>query len=110
MTDLSGWWDDYFWGAMTVLRGFGVSIILTVAFGLIGAAAKLSKSRIANKIAGAYTVAFRGTPELLVLLLFYYGSAVTLTGISKIFFPQTQFVDIPKMKYYSDLTARGVEA
>ncbi|MEN8246872.1 MAG: ABC transporter permease [Thermodesulfobacteriota bacterium] len=95
MVDLSGWWDDYFWGAITVLRVFGVSLILMVVFGLIGASAKLSKSRIAHKIAGAYTVAFRGTPELLVLLLFYYGSAVTLTGISKIFFPETQFVDIP---------------
>ena len=95
MVDLSGWWDDYFWGAMTVLRVFAVSLVLTVVFGLIGAAAKLSKSRIAHKIAGAYTIAFRGTPELLVLLIFYYGSAVTLTGIGKIFSSQTQFVDIP---------------
>lgn len=95
MEYLSGWWDDYFWGAMTVLRVFAVSLVLTVIFGLIGASAKLSKSRIANKIAGAYTIAFRGTPELLVLLIFYYGSAVTLTSMAKIIFPQTQFIDIP---------------
>ena len=95
MADLSGWWDDYFWGAMAVLRVFGVSLIMTVVFGLIGATAKLSKSRIANKIAGAYTIAFRGTPELLVLLIFYYGSAITLTSITQTFFPQIQFVDIP---------------
>lgn len=95
MADLSGWWDDYFWGAMAVLRVFGVSVILTVVFGLIGAAAKLSKNRIAQKIAGAYTIAFRGTPELLVLLIFYYGSAVTLTAITNLFFSETQFVDIP---------------
>ena len=80
---------------MAVLRVFGVSLVLTVVFGLIGAAAKLSKNRIANKIAAAYTIAFRGTPELLVLLIFYYGPAVTMTGISKIFFPETQFIDIP---------------
>jgi len=95
LADLSGWWDDYFWGAMAVLRVFGVSVILTVVFGLIGAAAKLSKNRIAQKIAGAYTIAFRGTPELLVLLIFYYGSAVTLTAITNLFFSETQFVDIP---------------
>jgi len=70
-------------------------VILTVVFGLIGAAAKLSKNRIAQKIAGAYTIAFRGTPELLVLLIFYYGSAVTLTAITNLFFSETQFVDIP---------------
>jgi len=95
VADLAGWWDDYFWGAMAVLRVFAVSLILTVIFGLIGAAAKLSKNRIAHKIAGAYTIVFRGTPELLVLLIFYYGSAVTLTAIIKTFFAQTQFVDIP---------------
>ncbi len=88
MADLSGWWDDYFWGAMTVLKVFGVSVIMAVIFGLIGASAKLSKNRIANKIAGAYTIVFRGTPELLVLLLFYYGSAIALTGIMQIFFPR----------------------
>ena len=65
MADLSVWWDDYFWGAMTVLKVFGVSLIMTVIFGLIGATAKLSKSRIAHKIASAYTIAFRGTPALL---------------------------------------------
>ena len=95
MADLAGWWDDYFWGAMTVLQIFGVSLIMTIILGLIGAAAKLSKSRIAQKIAAAYTVTFRGTPELLVLLIFYYGSAITLTGITHIFSPETQFVDIP---------------
>jgi len=95
VADLSVWWDDYFWGAMTVLKVFGVSLIMTVIFGLIGASAKLSKSRIAHKIASAYTIAFRGTPELLVLLIFYFGSAITLTSITHIFSPETQFVDIP---------------
>ena len=31
-----------------------------------------------------YVTFFRGTPELLVLLLFYFGSAVTLTAIAKL--------------------------
>ncbi len=58
MADLTGWWDDYFWGAMTVLKVFGVSLILAVIFGLIGASAKLSKSRL---IVGSYaTETFRG--------------------------------------------------
>ena len=97
MADLSGWWDDYFWAAMVVLRVFGISLILTVIFGLIGASAKLSKNRIANKIANAYTIVFRGTPELLVILLVYYGSAITLTNIMRVFFSQMQFVDIPPL-------------
>ncbi len=95
MSDIVGWLDDYFWGAMVVLRVFGVSLLMAVLFGLIGSAAKLSKSRIAKSIASGYTVVFRGTPELLVLLIFYFGSAVTLTHIAQIVDPEIQFVDIP---------------
>jgi octopine/nopaline transport system permease protein len=95
MADLAGWWDDFFWGSVVVFQVFIVSLILMVLFGLIGAAAKLSKSRIAQNIASAYTVIFRGTPEILVLLLIYFGSAITLTGIAHIFDPTIAFVDIP---------------
>jgi len=79
---------------MVVLKLFAVSLVMAVTFGLIGAAAKLSKSRIANRIASAYTIVFRGVPELLIILIFYYGSAITLTSIARAFYPQTQFVDI----------------
>lgn len=95
MEVLDGWWDDFFWGSVVVLRVFLASLVLMVIFGLIGAAAKLSDNRIARKIAGAYTVVFRGTPEILVILLLYFGSAVTLTAIAQIFDPEIKFVDIP---------------
>ena len=68
MEALSGWWDDYFWGAVVVLKVFVTSLILMILFGLFGAAAKLSDNRLAQKAAGAYTVVFRGTPEILVIL------------------------------------------
>ncbi len=95
MAAVSGWWDDFFWGSLVVVELFFVALFLTVIFGLVGAAAKLSKSRAAHSIASAYTVVFRGTPEILVLLLFYFGSAVTLTAIAQVFDPEIKFVDIP---------------
>ena len=72
MEALTGWWDDYAWASLVVAKVFLASLGLMVLFGLIGAGAKLSNSRIAQKIAGAYTVIFRGTPEILVILLLYY--------------------------------------
>lgn len=66
-----------------------------VLFGLIGAAAKLSDNRVAQKIANGYTVVFRGTPEILVILLLYFGSAIALTAIAKLFDPDIRFVDVP---------------
>ncbi len=77
MDAIDGWWDDFFWGSVVVVELFVVALILTVLFGLIGAASKLSGNRVAKRIANGYTIVFRGTPEILVLLLFYFGSAIT---------------------------------
>lgn len=92
---LTGWWDDYLWGAVIVAKVFVASLLLMILFGLIGAAAKLSDSRIAQKIANGYTVVFRGTPEILVILLLYFGSAIALTAIAQLFDPDIRFVDVP---------------
>ena len=95
MSARAGWGDDYVWGAMVILRIFAVSLILAVIIGLIGSAMKLSGSRAAQKIAGAYTVVFRGTPELLVLLIIYFGAAITLTAIAQSFDASVQFIEVP---------------
>ena len=95
MDALTGWWDDFLWGSVAVVEIFFIALFLTVIFGLIGAAAKLSKSRVAKAIAGGYTIVFRGTPEILVLLLLYFGSAIALTAIAQVFDPEIKFLDIP---------------
>lgn len=95
MEVLSGWWDDFFWGSVVVAQVFVASLVLMVIFGLMGAAAKLSENRLARNIAGAYTVIFRGTPEILVILLLYFGAAITLTAIAQLFNPEIRFVDVP---------------
>lgn len=95
MEVLSGWWDDFFWGSVVVVQVFFASLVLMIIFGLIGAAAKLSNNRVAQKIAGGYTIVFRGTPEILVILLLYFGSAITLTGIAQLFNPEVKFLDVP---------------
>lgn len=95
MSVLDGWWDDFFFGFLVVLQVFAVSLVFAVLLGLIGASAKLSKSRVLRGLAQAYTVVFRGTPELLVLLLFYFGMALTLTAIVQVFDSSARFIDIP---------------
>ena len=95
MEALTGWWDDYLAGSIVVFKIFMASLSLMVIFGLIGAAAKLSNSIIAKKIANAYTIVFRGTPEILVVLLIYFGSAITLTAIAQLFDPSIKYVDVP---------------
>ena len=92
---LYDWWEAFLFGLLMVLRISAVALVLAVACGLIGASAKLSNSRVARALAKAYTVVFRGTPELLLLLLFYFGTAITLTSIAQLFNPDARFVDMP---------------
>ncbi len=49
--------------------------------GLAGAAAKLSRFRVLRMIADAYTTIVRGVPELLVILLVYFGGTAALTAL-----------------------------
>lgn len=95
MEAIAGWWDDYFWASIVVFKVFIASLLFMVLFGLIGAMAKLSNNRIAQKLASAYTIVFRGTPEILVILLLYFGSAIALTSIAQVFNPDIKFLDVP---------------
>ena len=94
MAEVAGWLDEYAWGAFVILRVFLVAALLTVVFGLIGAAARLAGG-VPARLAGAYVTFFRGTPELLVLLLFYFGSAITLSAIARALDASAGFIDIP---------------
>ena len=94
MSDVVGWLDEYAWGAWVILRVFLVAAVLTIVFGILGAACRLAGG-LPSRLAGAYVTFFRGTPELLILLLFYFGSAITLTAIARAIDPEAGFVDIP---------------
>ncbi|WP_458412116.1 amino acid ABC transporter permease [Schinkia sp. CFF1] len=51
----------------------GLSVVLGTILGLILAVMKLSRSKIAQKIAHGYTTVLRCTPSIVLLFLTYYG-------------------------------------
>ncbi|MXW85735.1 MAG: ABC transporter permease [Boseongicola sp. SB0673_bin_14] len=57
------------------------SILLAVALGLAGAGARLSGSPLARRVAGTYTTIVRGVPDLVVMLLLYFGGQVLLNQV-----------------------------
>lgn len=59
------------------LSALAVSIML----GLLGAAAKLSGNRVLSGIATLYTTVIRGIPELVVMLLVFYGGTIGLNHL-----------------------------
>ncbi|MBT4405132.1 MAG: ABC transporter permease subunit, partial [Acidiferrobacteraceae bacterium] len=49
------------------------SLTLSVLLGLIGASAKLAVNPIPRRIAGIYTTLVRGVPDLVLMMLLFYG-------------------------------------
>ncbi|WP_281967364.1 ABC transporter permease [Roseovarius nanhaiticus] len=60
------------------------SLAIALVFGLLGAWAKLSASRAARRIAGLYTTVVRGVPDLVLILLVFFGGQVTLNNIGAV--------------------------
>src|SRR5882672_7363626 len=73
---------DYFWnvlsaGAVTLEVSL-LSLLVSVVLGGLGAWAKLAGGRVIAGAAQAYTSVIRGVPDLVLLLLFFYGGPVLL--------------------------------
>ncbi|MFJ5297769.1 ABC transporter permease [Pseudomonas sp. NPDC088368] len=88
------------WGA-ALLKAAGMTVVLTLAALLVGAvagsavaAAKLSRRRSLRYLGDAYSILFRGIPELLVIYLFYFGGATVMGAINH-WFGGEGFVDTP---------------
>ena len=80
-----GWGPDMLKATtMTVLvavSGFASGLL----FGLLGAAARLSRFPLLAAAAGTYTTVFRGVPNLLVIYLLYFGSSSVLSSVAAAF-------------------------
>jgi arginine/ornithine transport system permease protein len=80
-------------GLSLTLRVSAVSLAIACVFGLIGATAKLSGSRAARIAADVYTTLIRGMPELVLMLLIFYGGQI---GINKLAESQGwDYIEIP---------------
>ena len=82
MFDLKGYGPALAEGAVITIELAFLSLALALALGLVGASAKLSGSRVAAGIATAYTTLIRGVPDLVMMLLFYYGGQVAVNMLS----------------------------
>ncbi len=82
MLDLKGYGPALLQGAVVTIELAFLSLALALVLGLIGASAKLSRSRVAIGIATTYTTLIRGVPDLVMMLLFYYGGQVAVNNLS----------------------------
>lgn len=73
----------------TILEGAGItlsvaiaSLVVAMVLGLAGAAAKLSRSRVLSAIASVYTTVIRGVPDLVLMLLIFYGAQAGVNALA----------------------------
>ena len=80
--DLKGYgWMLWVGLEMTLLVGV-CSMFVAMLLGFVGAWGKLSKNKIASYAARTYTTVIRGIPELLLLLIIYYGTPTLIQGLA----------------------------
>jgi His/Glu/Gln/Arg/opine family amino acid ABC transporter permease subunit len=80
-------------GLSITLKVAALSLATACVFGLLGAVAKLSSSRAARWAAEVYTTLIRGLPELVLMLLIFYGGQILLNK-----FVEAQgwdYIDVP---------------
>lgn len=81
----AGFGDEILLGAWLTLQLAVSSLVFGLLLGLLAAAAKLSKIRVARYIANAYTELIRGVPEMLVVLVVFFGASAALQKIMGLF-------------------------
>lgn len=85
MLDLQGFGDQLLAGTWITVQLAFCSVALGLVFGLAGATAKLSNFKPARALATGYTSLIRGIPELLTVLIIYFGATSVLMSIGSLF-------------------------
>lgn len=78
----SGFGDELLQGAWLTLELALVSLCIGIFLGLLTAAAKLSRYRVNRAVAHIYTEIVRGIPEMLVVLVVFFGASALLQQIA----------------------------
>lgn len=82
MLDLQGYGASLLQGTVLTIEAALVSLAIAVALGMLGALAKLSRSRAVRLVAEAYTTLIRGIPDLVLMLLVFFGGQILINQLA----------------------------
>ncbi len=82
LIDLQGCGPLLLQGAKLTIYVGACSMVLAIVLGLIGVLAQLSKSPVVRFLVNTYTTVVRGIPELVLILLVYYGVPTLIQDVS----------------------------
>ena len=78
---LHGYLPAILGGLLLTLQIAAASLCVACVLGMLGAVAKLSQSRVARVLADVYTTLIRGVPDLVLMLLTFYGGQALVNWI-----------------------------
>ena len=84
MLDFNGYGPSILEGAVLTLEVAFLSLALSLILGLLGATAKLSSNRLVKGVGTAYTTLIRGVPDLVLMMLMYFGGQVMINNLTDI--------------------------
>jgi len=76
MFNYDGYLNTVLSGALITIEVALLSLALAIFFGILGALAKLSKNVVLRTVAVSYTTIIRSVPDLVLMLLIYFGGQV----------------------------------
>jgi len=90
---LHGYLPAILGGLWVTLSVAALSLAAASAFGLLGAVAKLSGSRLARGAAEVYTTLIRSLPDLVLMLAIFYGGQILLNRLTDA--QGWDYIDVP---------------
>lgn len=90
---LHGYGPSILEGTILTLQVSLLSLFMAMFFGICGALAKLSESPVLSSIAKIYTTVIRGIPDLVLMLLVFFGGQVFINQTA-LFFGYEEYIDI----------------
>lgn len=95
MFELYGRGGQMLQGALVTIQLCLAVLPFMITLGLLGASAKLSRYRALRIIGDAYTTIVRGIPELVIILLIYFGGTIALNALVGAILGRDVRLDIP---------------
>lgn len=82
MIDLQGYGPSIAQGTLLTINVSLTSLAIATVLGVAGALAKLSGSRVLKTLAQIYTTVIRGVPDLVLMLLVFYGGQMLVNQLA----------------------------
>lgn len=93
MLNLHGYGPAIWDGTVLTLQISGVSLVIAMLLGVMGALAKLSGIKSLKIVAQVYTTIIRGIPDLVLMLLIFFGGQVFVNQVGS-YFGYEDYIDI----------------